>query len=127
MTGKLSNTKASTKNYTFLKILGLFIISFAVLFYYQGNKNRDIESNGIDSVAIVNYFKYISYIDNDKSSKRISFYRIGFDYHYNGSDYSSILELQPNEFKDKIGRDLKIGDKINIRHSMSKPKNVIIK
>ncbi len=108
----------------YFKIIGLLIVAFSILFFVENRKEKDIETHGFENSATVNYYKYVSYLDNAKSQKRISFYRIGFDYHYNGNDYSEIIELQPSEFNDKIGYKLNIGDEISIKHSSLNPKNV---
>ncbi|MDE5423614.1 hypothetical protein L3073_15450 [Ancylomarina sp. DW003] len=110
----------------YFKIIGLLIVAFSILIFVERRREKDIEVHGFENSATVNYYKYVSYFDNARSKNRISFYRIGIDYQYNGNDYSVTIELQPNEFNDKIGYKLNIGDEISIKHSSLNPKNVIL-
>ena len=121
-----NNTKNNSKEKPFFRIIGLLIVVLSILIFIESRKEKDVETHGFDSLATVVNYKYISYIDNARSQKRISFYRIGLEYKYSGSNYSITLELQPNEFKEKIGYKLNKGDKISIRHSSLNPKYVTI-
>jgi hypothetical protein len=109
------------------KVLAFLIFLFSILIIIESNKKKEIDTHGINNTGLVNFCEYVSYIDNAKSQKRISFYRIRVDYEYNGSNYSATIELQPQEYKEQIGKKLNKGDKISIRHSIKNPNNFIIK
>lgn len=123
---KRRSNKKKNKDKPFFKIIGLLIAAFSILIFAETRKEKDIETHGFENTATVNNYKYISYIDNARSQKRISFYRIGLDYQYNGHNYSVTLELQANEYHDKIGYKLNEGDKISIIHSSVNPKNMTL-
>ena len=123
---KTNNTRFNNKENPYFIIIGFLIVAFSILIFSESRKEKDIETHGFDNVATVSSYKYVSYIDNARSQNRISFYRIGLDYQYNGHNYSVTLELRPNEFKDKIGYELNKGDEIAIRHSSLNPKNVTV-
>jgi len=114
------------KNTPFLRIFGLLILSFSFLLIINQRNANEISRYGVQNEAIIEYCNFESFIDNAKSQKRISFYRIGIQYSYEGESYSATKELQVNEFKEKIGRKLERGDKIIIQHSKRHPRKVEI-
>ena len=117
--------KTTLKN-PLLKVIGIAIVLSSILLIFEKNKSQELISNGIKNTAIVKSHKYISFLDNEKSKQTISFHQIGLDYQFNGINYSKTLELNLQEFKNKIGQKLNAGDTIKIKHSMKNPENVII-
>ena len=108
--------------------LGLIaVFSIVLLAFNNYNKNSDIENNSTENTALVTYINYISFIDNAKSQKRISYYQLDFQYRYSGEIFNKSIQLQPYDYKTKIGRKLNKGDEITIFHSFRNPKNVAIK
>jgi hypothetical protein len=124
--------KGQTKTVTsfiqkpFIKVLTLLIVLSSILFVYEIKNRKDILSNGVGNIAIISSYKFVNFLDNEKSKQTISFYRIEFDYHFNRNNYSRTLELNLEEFKNKIGHKLNTGDTIKIKHSIKNPENVII-
>ena len=107
-----------------IKYSALFIVLFLILVVNKTRERNDIEIHGVNNVAIIDSYKFVSFVENAKSRKKISFYRIGFNYQYNSRNYSTFLEIQTSDFKEKVGRRLEKGDEISIRHSRNNPEHV---
>lgn len=110
----------------FIKVFALLIVLSSILFAYEKRNRREILTNGVENIGIIQSDKYVSFLDNEKSKQTISFHQIQFDYQFNGTNYSKTLELNLQEYQEKIGHKLNTGDTIKIRHSMRNPENVII-
>ena len=127
MKKKEKNSILINKGKPLFKVLGLIALLLSILIFMEIRKDKEIDTHGIDSIGIINYCEYVSFIDNAKSQTRVSFYRIRVDYQYGEKKYSSTIELLPHEYADKIGKKLHKGDEIPIRHSILNPNNFIIK
>jgi hypothetical protein len=121
----IKKRKTTMKN-PLLKVIGLAIVLSLILLINEKNKNQELISNGVENIAIVKSYKHVSFLDNEKSKQTISFHQIGLDYQFYGINYSKTLEIDLQDFKNKIGHKLNNGDTIKIKHSMSNPENVII-
>ncbi len=126
MKSKVKNSVLENKGKPLFKVLGLIVLLFSILIFIETRKEKEIDSFGMDNVGIVDYCQYVSYIDNAKSQKRISFYRIRVDYQFKGGNYSATIEMQPQEYNDMFGYKLNKGDEIAIKHSTQNPNYVRI-
>jgi hypothetical protein len=97
---------------------------FLVLAALGYKKNQDFEENGVQNICHVTLFKHVHFIDNAQGQQTVSYYIVEFEYEFQDSGYSKKLELKPEEVKEKLGRLLNPGDRINIVHSKYDPENV---
>ncbi len=122
---EIKKRKINIKN-PLLKVIGLVFVLSLILLIHEKNKNKELISNGVENIAIVKSYQHVIFLDNEKSKQTISFHQIGLDYQFNGINYSKTLEIDLQEFKNKIGHKLNNGDTIKIKHSMRNPENVIV-
>lgn len=124
---KNRTSKTKSRARPFIKWFVFLIVAISILVYSNNQKKRDIELNGIENIAIVSSVKYTSYIADERTGKRVSFYLLNLDYQFEGKQISKILELQPNEYDQQVGRKLNVGDTLKIIHSCVNPQNLKLK
>lgn len=102
----------------------VLILAVAYLIFNTVRGKKDLELNGVENTAVVQAVDYVSFITDEKSGKRVTFYKVKIEYIFEMDTISKVMEIQPQTFQKKFDSDLKIGELIKIKHSTKNLENV---
>ncbi|MCB0501684.1 MAG: hypothetical protein KDD32_03310 [Bacteroidetes bacterium] len=122
----MSHFTSRRKGKLMIYIVAIICSIFLILISTKNVSQRIIKLNGIENVAYVTNSEFISFIENDMSGRRISFYRINMKYEHNDVEYNKIFEFSKLDFDKIFGKELVEGDEISIRHLKRYPRRVIL-